>query len=171
MKPVFYLALSSLRELLIFTERSFMDQGKPLEGEMQVGNGTIFGFIPHRLEIPGHPELSCFPFNILFMSFTIKDAVPTSGTAIYQPDFQSFKQDKNVISMIYRNTYGGNDWVAISFDRTEGKYVGEKYVNSALAFSAFGLDWQSFFIHLTLLGLKNGERCLFEAVPERPRGE
>ncbi len=125
-------------------------------------HGTFFGFVPHRLEIKEIPELNDFPFNVLFASFGIKNGARVMGSAVYNPDFSSFKKDEDKYSMQYRNGYGGDSWLRIDFDFKKRSWIGEKFVNGESAGIAFGSKWQMFFVHFTMLGLKNGEQCKFE---------
>ena len=124
----------------------------------------FLGFVPHRLEIDGVPELNHFSFNVLFASFGIRDGEKVMGDAIYNPDFSSFKKDGEKYSMQYRNSYGGESWLRVDYDIKKESWVGEKFVNGESVGMAFGSEWQMFFVHFTMLGLKNGERCMFEKV-------
>jgi len=78
--------------------------------------GTFFGFVPHRLEIKEAPELNDFPFNVLFSSFGMKDGARVMGSAVYNPDFSTFKKDGDKYSMQYRNGYEGDNWLRIDYD-------------------------------------------------------
>lgn len=127
--------------------------------------GTFFSFIPHRLEIAGRPELNNFPLNVMFIGWTVRDGQRLSGTAIYEPEFHTHKKDGHLSSMKYRNAYGGDCHLVIAYDEKNKKYVGEKFVNGKLVgLATGGNDWKSFFVHLTMLGLANGERCMFDGL-------
>jgi len=64
--------------------------------------------------------------------------------------------------MKYRNVYGGDCYLIISYNEKNKQYHGEKFVNGKSMGSAYGNDnWNMFFVHLTMLGLVNGERCEF----------
>ncbi|KKR58926.1 MAG: hypothetical protein UT97_C0020G0017 [Parcubacteria group bacterium GW2011_GWC2_40_31] len=128
-------------------------------------HGTFFGFVPHRLEIKEAPEFNDFPFNVLFSSFGMKDGARVRGSAVYNPDFSTFKKDGDKYSMQYRNGYEGDSWLRIDYDLEKKSWVGEKFVNGESAGMAFGSEWHMFFVHFTMLGLKNGERCMFEPAP------
>jgi hypothetical protein len=39
--------------------------------------------------------------------------------------------------------------------------MGEKYISEELKATTCGSDWKTFFNHLTIIGLQNGERCKF----------
>lgn len=140
----------------------------PKEAQKAIGRGTFFGFVPHRLEIVGKPELNHYPFNVMFMSYTIRDGQKISGTALYEPDFNTYGKDGSLSAMRYRNAYGGDCYLIIGYDEEKKLYHGDKFVNGKLVGSADGGDdWNTFFIHLTMLGLTNGERCFFEPVFEQ----
>lgn len=125
--------------------------------------GTFFGFIPHRLEMKEFPEFYHFPFNVLFVSHTIKDGQKVSGSALYEPEFHTYRKEENLSLMRYRNVYGGECYLMIAYDEKNKQYHGQKYVNGEVVGSADGGDnWQLFFTHLTMLGLATNERCKFE---------
>ncbi len=125
--------------------------------------GTFFGFIPHRLAIAWQPEWNNFPFNVLFMSQTIKDGKNVTGTALYEPDFHTYRKEGDLSLMRYHNIYGGECYLMIGYDEKKKQYLGQKYVNGELVGSTDGGDnWQLFFTHLTMLGLAPGEKCKFE---------
>ena len=136
------------------------------ETQKAMEQGTFFSFVPRRLEIEGLPELSDFPFNVLFMSFTAESGVKLSGSALYNPNFYTFKKNGSKLSMQYRNTYGGESWLLIDYDSKNKSWVGEKFVNGKSIGMAYGHEWNVFFIHFTMLGLKNGELCKFDVVAQ-----
>ena len=137
---------------------------------MDINN--FVGFIPFRLIVEDKPEFKFFPANILFAKTTNINGKNVSGSALYEPDLDSFSVKDKVLSMTYHNKYGGNSHVIISV--AEGKntfnYTGEKFVNNESVGSADGpissfedeRGWQMFFTHLTLLQLVNGEKCMFD---------
>ena len=133
------------------------------EQALKSGRGAAFlGFIPHRLEVPGRPELSAFPLNVLFVKSKIEKGVQISGSALYEPDLDTYRKDGDVSSMRYHNIYGTTSHLVIARDEENKTYHGEKFVNGKLVVSAEGGDdWQRFFTQLTMLGLTNGERCKF----------
>ena len=134
-----------------------MDDKRSSEAVRRV---AFSGFVPHRLEIPRRPELSAYPLNVLFMSRTIKNGVQISGSALYEPDFDTYRKDGDVSSMRYHNIYGTTSHLVIAYDEKNRRYHGEKSVNGTLVVSADGGDdWQRFFAQLTMPGLANGERC------------
>lgn len=120
------------------------------------------GFVPYPLEIKEKPELNVFPFNVLFMQYGAKDGRIITGTAIYEPDLETFKQDDDKCSIKYHNIYGNNCWLLIKYDGTKKSYFGEKFVNEKSVMMADGTEWNMFFIHFTMGGLFKGEACKIE---------
>ncbi len=106
---------------------------------------TPSAFIPNRLEISIKPELSDLPFNVMFMSYTVKDEVLMTGTAIYSPDLSTYFRDESEATMIYRNNYGAKAFLILKYLIKEDRYEGEKYVNNECVQTSFGKDWQGFF--------------------------
>lgn len=127
-------------------------------------SNTTHAFIPNRLNIDIKPELSVLPYNVMFMSYTVKNKKLLTGTAIYSPDLSTYYLDDDEATMIYRNNYGANTYLIIKYKIKEDRYEGEKFVNDKLVQSSFGKDWKQFFIHLTMVGLSVGEVCKFEEV-------
>jgi len=125
-------------------------------------NGSFCGFIPHRLDVKERPELSIFPFNVLFAKRKIGNGKLVTGYALYEPDLASLKKDEDEWSMNYYNVYGGDCWLRIKYNESKPFYIGEKFVNGKSVVIAEGPAWEMFFVHFTLLGLANGERCEFE---------
>ncbi len=123
----------------------------------------LFGFVPHRLEMEERLELNIFPFNVLFAQHGTKDGKRVYGSAVYEPDIQSYRSEGELRSMRYLNGYGGNSMLIISYDTKKAEYHGEKFVNGKSVGMAYGgNNWNLFFAHFTALGLANGERCKFE---------
>lgn len=120
--------------------------------------------VPYSLEIKEHPELNIFPLNILFVKYSVKDGKNVMVKALYEPVFESYKRKGNKCSLKYHNAYGGNDWLVIEYDLSKKNYTGEKFVNGKSIVQAFGPEWKMFFVHLTMVGLFNGERCVFEEI-------
>jgi len=127
--------------------------------------GTNFVFIPQSLVVKSRPELENFPLNIVFSSFTFKDGKQVTGDALYDPDLSTFKQEKNIQSMEYKNKYGGNSLLRINYKIKEGSWSGEKFINGKSILIAYGKDWKSFFVHLTMNGLTKGESCSYSDMP------
>jgi len=130
----------------------------PKEYKKAIERGTPLGFVPHRLEIAWKPELNLFPFNVMFQGHTTKDGQLITGTAIYEPNFCTYKKDGDISAMSYRNAYCGDCYLIICYDEKNQRYHGEKFVNGKYVGSADGgNNWQMFFVHLTMLGLVSGE--------------
>src|SRR3989338_8659005 len=129
-----------------------------------MNNHDFIGFLPHPLEIKERPELDVFPLNVLFAKFGIRNRKNVMGTALYEPDLESFKREGEKYSMKYCNSYGGDCWLLVTYDSAEKSYRGEKFINGKSAGMAFGVQWQGFFVHFTALGLINGEHCEFQEV-------
>ncbi|OGY42515.1 MAG: hypothetical protein A2Y82_04080 [Candidatus Buchananbacteria bacterium RBG_13_36_9] len=139
------------------------------EAKKAMEKGTHFGFVPHRLEIKGFSKYNHFPLNVLFMSLAKKDGKQVRGIAVYEPDFHTYKKDGHLNLMRYHNIYGGDCFLYIVYDESNGKYYGEKQINNKKVGSAAGKgDWHKFFAHLTIIGLAKGERCLFKDFAEKP---
>src|SRR3989344_3223366 len=104
-----------------------------------VEKGVLFGYCPKHLVVEGRDELWVFPLNILFTKFrTESDGSRTMGSAIYNPDFSSFTQDKEKWSMTYRNQYGSDSYVVITLNTADLSYRGDKFVKGILVGSAEG---------------------------------
>jgi len=128
--------------------------------------GSFFSFIPKRLIISQRPELKNFPLNVLFASFKMEKGTNLMGSVLYEPDLSTFKKDGEIFSLTYRNSLGGNSQVIISYDTLRKRWSGEKFVNNKPFSVTDGKDWKGFFIHLTMLGLANGEMCEFKNIEE-----
>ena len=131
-----------------------------------ISRGTLYGFVPHALVLEEiNADFRHFPYNILFMSWTAKDGKRVSGSALYEPEFSTFKKEGELCCMRYRNVYNTYDsecHVMVAYDCDRKSYFGEKLVRGESAGEASGPDWNTFFIHLTMLGLTAGERCEFD---------
>lgn len=132
-----------------------------------MNKNDFLGFVPHRLEVADRPELNNLPFNVLFSSFTARDGVLLMGSALYEPDFSSFECGGEEYSMKYYNKHGGDCWLRVVYNEKKKNWVGEKFVNGKTAGMAFGAKWDMFFVHFTMLGLVNGEKCMFEEIPSK----
>ena len=128
---------------------------------------TRTAFIPHRLEVSDRPEYSCFPRNVLFVSYRNADGRLQAGTALYEPDFHTYRKEGDLSSMRYRNIYGDECQLVIDYDEQHRRYRGEKSVNGKSVGCAYGVyNWQLFFTHFTMLGLADGEKCRFEDIED-----
>lgn len=141
--------------------------------EESLDRGVFWGFIPHRLEMKEFPEYDHFPFNVLFKRNKIMDGQRVSGSALYEPDFHTFKKEGNLSSMRYHNIYGGDAYLMIAYDEKHKKYMGEKFVNGeSVGFADGGDDWNMFFAHFTALGVYAGEWCeIKEKIPKQSHEE
>lgn len=99
------------------------------------------------------------------MSTKIQGGKRITGTALYKPEFNTYKETSNEVGMRYRNTHGGNDWLEIKYESKHDRYVGEKYIDGKQAGTAFGRGWKMFFMHFTALGVMDGETCLLKEEP------
>ena len=125
--------------------------------------GVFFGFVPHRLEMKQFPEFNNFPYNVLFMRYGIRDGKRVSGSATYEPEFWTYKKEDDLSSMRYHNIYGGDACLVIVYDEKKVEYRGEKFVGGRSVGSAYSVkDWNMFFMHLTALGIYEGEQCEFK---------
>ena len=129
-----------------------------------MNNHDFIGFVPHPLEITERPELNVFPLNVLFAKRGIKNGKNVMGTALYEPNLESFKREGKKCSMKYHNAYGDDCWLLVTHDLAKKSYRGEKFVNGKSVGISFGPEWKMFFVHFAILGLTNGERCEFEDI-------
>lgn len=130
----------------------------------QVKKGIFFSFIPRHLQISDRPEFDDFPLRVMFVKYKNQNGKMISGTALYDPDLFSFKEYEDKRSVKYHNIYGGDDWLIIEYNILKKSYYGEKFISGKSVVQTMGADWKNFFIHLTMVGLANGERCMFEEV-------
>ena len=132
-----------------------------------VKRGILYAFVPQHLEIPDRPELNVFPYNVMFMKFKVENGITVSGTAIYDPLIITFKKEGVKSTMEYFNIYGPECRLRIEVDTINPSYHGEKFVRGEIVGQAEGREWDTFFVHFTMLGLSNGERCKFEEMTVR----
>ena len=130
--------------------------------EKSIEKSFSVSFVPHKLEISGKPEFDFFPLNVLFVSFVFKEGRRSIGSAMYEPDFDSFSEKGNKYSMKYNNVYGKNCWLLITYNKKEKTYHGDKFVNGCWSGGACGIEWNMFFMHFTVLGLIKDEKCKIE---------
>ena len=129
-----------------------------------MNNPDFIGFVPHPLEIKERPELDVFPLNVLFAKLGTRNGKNVMGTALYEPNLESFKREGKKCSMKYHNAYGDDCWLFVTHDLAKKSYRGEKFVNGKSVGISFGPEWKMFFVHFAILGLTNGERCEFEDI-------
>jgi hypothetical protein len=128
-----------------------------------------FGFVPMPLLISDRPELNIFPFNIFFLSHTVKDGEVYSAKAIYIPNLYTYRTDteNGKKLMTYTNQYGGDAYIVIEYDPGKGIYHAMKHVGGVFVLDTVGPDWKWFFVNLTINGLHKGEACMYEKVSDR----
>lgn len=120
------------------------------------------GFIPHRLEIEGSPELSDFPLNVLFANIFVRNGVNTMASSLYEPDLETYNRDGGKKSLRYKNIHNPENTVTVL--KTQKGWEGTKVINEREVLMATGQTWNQFFTQLTLFGLSKGERCFYESV-------
>ena len=128
-----------------------------------MNNHDFVGFIPKRMDI-AESIMFHFPQNVAFGKFGRKDGHNVFGTALYEPKLDTFEQEGEKYSMKYRNAYGGDSWLLVTYDSAGKSYRGEKFINGKSIGISFGTEWRMFFVHFAILGLTNGERCVFEEI-------
>lgn len=132
-----------------------------------------FAFIPNRLTVAHRFELNIFPLNVLFLSTKMENGVKISGSALYEPDLSSYRDDGRIQRLVYYNKYERelhhtrDWWLEIRFNKETRAYQGTKYCREEAIVMAgdthptVDANWHRFFISLTRGGLSNRERCLF----------
>jgi len=130
--------------------------------EQDITNATPYGFIPSPLLLEDRPELAVFSLNVMFMSQANINGVDTSGTALYEPFFASYRKNGHTQSMRYYNIYSEEDYIDMTYSSDKWKYIGVKYIKGKEVLSAYGADWRMFFVHLTMNGLAKCESCIFK---------
>lgn len=143
-----------------------------MEKGVLMRNGLFTAFVPFPLAIKERPELDLFPANVLFAKIKTEDGKTILGTALYEPDLESYKKlldDRCTLE--YRNIYSDACRLVIEYVPETKEYTGTKFVRGEWASEASENEWDKFFIFLTSLGLTNGERCKFEVVNEGTRKE
>jgi hypothetical protein len=123
-----------------------------------------YGFIPMGLYLKNLPELSCFPYNIMFGNYTMRNQALVFGHSIYNPDLESLKENEEIKSMNYYNKYNRTWRIEIIYYQKRNSYEGTKYNFDKGILYASGTSWNMFFTHLTMHGPSNGETCIFEEI-------
>lgn len=119
---------------------------------MGIQDGMFFGFVPHRLDVPGSPKLSNFPYNIMFQSKS-----DYRYSAIYITHLDSYEERDGKQIMTYFNESDPNAKVILSYDPKESVWQGEKFYLDKSVGQTYGTKWNMFFIHLTILGCDENE--------------
>lgn len=125
----------------------------------------MYVFIPRKLDFENNRELNDFPLNILLNKIKKEGNQITYGTALYEPDFSTFINFENIKQLSYKSIYDDRYSIVICFNIETGMYDGHKYCGDEQLGQACGNSWKSFFIHLGMLFLNNGERCSLETFP------
>lgn len=128
------------------------------------------GFIPRQLKLENYPELIGLPFNVMIGRYTVKNNRNFLGSVIYEPDFSSLCfSNKEKFSLNYRSIYDPRYYLKIIIEKCNIKC--EKYCEQKNIGMAFGIvgqvmdkNWNIFFQHVALLGLDNGEKCMFSMI-------
>lgn len=125
---------------------------------------TLAGFVPHRINNPDNPEHNNFPINILFSSMRVEGDKTISGTALYEPITkpQPTGDNREHLTAIYVNIYDSDSYVIVIYNRIKKSWIANKTVRGKCVSYTTGNEWDGFFIHLTMNGLSNGERCMFK---------
>lgn len=152
---------------ILWEKGFFMEKIDANHAKECLGKGILFGFVPHPLSIPDRPELDVFSFNVMFTRYKIVNGKTIMGSTLYEPDLDSYAKENSIATLEYHNKYGGNSWLTIRYDESEKSYHGKKFVNGVNVGEAFGTEWNMFFIHFTILGLSEGERCEFEELQKK----
>ena len=120
-----------------------------------------FGFIPGHLELSDRPELSVFPFNILFVSHLTDGKQTIAGVAEYLPDLDSYQSKGESQFFAYQNKYNPADLIVIIYGGDSARYEGIKIIEGDEVIHTTGSGWNEFFAKLTATGLSAGEGCRF----------
>jgi hypothetical protein len=76
-------------------------------------------FVPKRLEIPEHPELYNFPYNIMFGTVVLfDDSTQNVETSVYNPDLSTFREEGDEQKMKYFNRINRSRkyWIEIVYN-------------------------------------------------------
>jgi hypothetical protein len=119
-------------------------------------------FVPKHLDVPGRPELSKFPLNVVFASIGKSGGETVIGTAVYDPEVDSYAESGNTSGVRYRNAYGEGSLLIITYDKDSSTYVGEKWLQGQKVNVAVGRDWDRFFHSFTASGVAPGEPCTLQ---------
>ncbi|MEX2515194.1 MAG: hypothetical protein WD335_03625 [Candidatus Paceibacterota bacterium] len=124
-------------------------------------DGTLFAFIPKHLSDDEDSVLYNFPHTVLFAKWKIKAGKKVMGYAPYRPkSSRPTKKGDTEYFMQYENKFGDKGELIIYYDSSGNTWKGEKFIAGEFAGSSSGNGWKSFFVHLTALGLADGEPCM-----------
>lgn len=135
---------------------------------MERKNGSLYSFIPMPLVIEGRPELNIFSYNVLIAMYRVNSEGKTEmGSVVYEPDLSTYRDSGVVKILSYLNIYNPDYRLDISFDTQEKTYHCDKYNREERLGIATGNEWNQFFIHVGILGLANGEACMFKEIKQQ----
>lgn len=146
--------------------------------DLKMKPGTPYANIPKQLIVADKPEYARFPFNVLFVSYRMREGKLQQGHAIYEPDLSLYRENDRGCGLTYWNRYGWifgdaaprNDWrIFIFWDHEMKTWFGGKCKGKDVVQDAAASGWEEFFIRFTALGLADGEQCAFKAVGDAPK--
>jgi hypothetical protein len=129
---------------------------------MEIRNGSLYSFIPKKLEIEERPELNVFSYNVLIAMYRVnKEGKTEMGSVIYEPDLTTYRNYGEIQALSYFNKYNHDYRLDISYNTEEKSYRCDKFKGEENLGIAVGKEWHQFFIHVGIIGLANGETCMF----------
>ncbi|OGD95505.1 hypothetical protein A3F57_03155 [Candidatus Roizmanbacteria bacterium RIFCSPHIGHO2_12_FULL_36_11] len=100
---------------------------------MGIQDGMFFGFVPHRLEVPGLPKLSNFSYNIMFQSKS-----DYRYYAIYIPHIETFEERDGKQTITYFNEFDASAKVILSYYPEKTVWQGEKFYSDKSVGEVYG---------------------------------
>lgn len=132
---------------------------------LNIRNGSFYSFIPMHLAIKERPELNIFPYNVLIAMYGAnKEGKTEMASVVYEPALLTHIDNGKTQSLSYFNIYNSDYRLEISFDNKEESYSCQKFYKENLLVIADGREWKMFFVQVGILGLANGENCLFREI-------
>ncbi len=132
---------------------------------MDIKNGSLYSFIPRPLAIEDRPELNVFSYNVFVAMYRInQEGKREMGSVVYEPDLTTYKRDGDIQTLSYLNKYNHDYKLVISYNSEIKTYRCDKFKGEENLGIALGNNWKQFFIHVGILGLANGETCLFQEI-------
>lgn len=129
---------------------------------MNPKNGTLYSFIPMPLIIKDRPELNVFSYNVMIgMHRKDLQGKLLMGSVIYEPDLSSYKIDGDIQTLTYFNKYSHDYKLLISYNTELKTYRCDKFKGEENLGIALGKERHQFFVHVGIIGLANGEACMF----------
>lgn len=130
-----------------------------------INNGSFYAFIPKHLEIAERPELNIFSYNVLIVMLRVNsEGKVGTGSVIYEPDLSTYQDSGTTQGLRYFNIYNHDFGLDISFDKENDSYSCRKFNKEKLLGIADGREWKQFFVQVGILGIADGETCLFEEI-------